>query len=403
LSDGVERALAPLRRFELARSALFWLPVYYLLFEQHLPAEQVLGLASIYYLAGVLLEVPSGIASDRLGRKPTLVIAAALQLVGAIAMVGAESLAGFAFAQACLSAAVAFVSGTDTSYLYEHLRSAGRESEVTEQEARLQRIGLFGMSFGAFAGGACGSLDLRLPYLLTALTSGLALASALRLVEPAHLLPAPERLDTAVLRRGLRDPVLRWGLGLAIAAMVFNHVPFELLQPYLSTLGAGSARLTPLTSGAVLGTTMWLAVVASRRAPALGRRLGLAGGALAGLSVQALVTGLLALAVHPILAAAFLLRSVPQALLQPLSRALLHPRLPDAHRATWFSFQSLVARLAFAAVLWLAAGRTRGLEHLDAPTLSTLFRVAWLGLLATILGLWFTRPRPSVPPTDPHR
>ena len=403
MSDIVERAIAPLRRFELARSALFWLPVYYLLFERHLPAEEVLRLASIYYLAGVLLEVPSGIASDRLGRRPTLIIAAALQLVGAIAMLGAESLAGFALAQGCLSAAVAFVSGTDTSYLYEHLRAAGRESEVAEQEARLQRIGLIGMSLGAFIGGAAGSVDLRLPYLLTALASAAALVSALRLVEPAHLIVATERLDARLVRRGLGDPVLAWGLGLAVAAMVFNHVPFELLQPYLAALGSGAGRLTPLASGAVLGATMWLAVVASRRSPALGRRLGLAGGAIAGLSVQALVTGLLGLAVHPLLAAAFLLRSVPQALLQPLLRALLHPRLPDAHRATWFSFQSLVARLAFAAVLWLAAGRTRGLEHLDAPTLTTLFRIAWLGLLATILCLWFTRPRSSDLSTEPSR
>ena len=40
--------------------------------------SEVLLLESVYYIAVVILEVPSGYVSDRMGRRPTLMAAAAL-------------------------------------------------------------------------------------------------------------------------------------------------------------------------------------------------------------------------------------------------------------------------------------------------------------------------------------
>ena len=73
---GLERNLKLYPWFAMVLEALFFAPVFFLLFSSKFPLEQVLQLEGIYYLAVVILEVPSGYFSDRLGRKPTLIISA---------------------------------------------------------------------------------------------------------------------------------------------------------------------------------------------------------------------------------------------------------------------------------------------------------------------------------------
>ena len=46
----------------------FWYPIFFLYFLARLPLVQVLQLEAIYYAGVVLLEVPSGWFSDRIGR-----------------------------------------------------------------------------------------------------------------------------------------------------------------------------------------------------------------------------------------------------------------------------------------------------------------------------------------------
>ena len=55
-------------------NCFFWMPVFSLFFNEHLTVAQVLRLEAIYYVAVVVLEVPSGFCSDVVGRKPTLLI-----------------------------------------------------------------------------------------------------------------------------------------------------------------------------------------------------------------------------------------------------------------------------------------------------------------------------------------
>ena len=55
-------------------NCFFWMPVFFLFFNEHLTVAQVLRLEAIYYVAVVVLEVPSGFFSDVVGRKPTLLL-----------------------------------------------------------------------------------------------------------------------------------------------------------------------------------------------------------------------------------------------------------------------------------------------------------------------------------------
>lgn len=387
-----------LARFEAARNALFWLPSFFLLFESQLPADRVLLLASIYYAASVALEVPSGYLSDRVGRRLTLAVGAALQCAGCACVALATDFWTFALGQAALAGANAFFSGTDTSLLYESLRATGREAELAEHEARIQRTGLVAMGLAALTGGLAASVDLRLPHALTAVASLFALLTCLRLAEPPRTSsPAAGRGTAGRVAGHLRDPVLRWVLGFAIAAMVFNHVPFEFLQPYLAAVAEGAqldvAVRAPQLAGLALGATMLLAALASRRALNLVQRLGSSGALVAALGIQVAVIGGLAVAIHPALALLLVLRSVPQALAQPVVRALVHPRVDGSVRATWLSLQSLVGRLAYTGALALAAVAAGDREALGADGLLTLLRGFGVAAAVALLALAAFRPR----------
>ncbi len=55
-------------------NASFWVPVFFLYLAAYLPLDAVLILEALYFFGVVIIEVPSGWFSDRLGRRPTMLI-----------------------------------------------------------------------------------------------------------------------------------------------------------------------------------------------------------------------------------------------------------------------------------------------------------------------------------------
>ena len=396
--DGLDANPQRLVAFEAARSALFFLPAFFLYFERALPVSQVLALEAIYYLAGTLLEVPSGFASDRLGRRAALLAAAGLQAIGAGILFWGSDFATFAIGQALLAGSWSFVSGTDTALLYESLVARDRAAESLRWETLLQRAGLIGLALSAILGGFLARISLAAGYAATAASSLVALFLATRLREaPRTSATGSPRLDVRGFLGQLREPWLRFGLAIAIAGMVFNHVPFEFLQPILRDALAGAnldqESETPLFSGLVLGSTMALGALVSGRVPALARRLGTARTLLLAHLLQTAAICVLAFVAHPIAAVVLLLRSVPQALTRPVLRSALHPRLAGDWRATWFSAQSFVAQSAFGAVLIASSIAVGDLDRLEGDELRRLLAAFGIAAVLTLVPLLLLVPR----------
>ena len=151
MSDG-ERAHRNLRLypFYVGGVAFYaWMPVFFLYFASQVSLADVLVLEAIYYATVVALEVPSGYFSDRVGRRPTLIIAAAALVASYLAFVFAGSFAGLALGQVLLAVGLSFNSGTDTSFHLASLEAAGRSDRYAEREASL------GASSRVFLEGLC--------------------------------------------------------------------------------------------------------------------------------------------------------------------------------------------------------------------------------------------------------
>ena len=121
--------------YALTSNAYFWMPVFVLYFLEHMSLADVLRLEAIYYIAVVVLEVPSGYFSDRVGRRPTLLISCASHIAACALFFFGASFGVFAVAQCLLAAGIAFNSGTDTSLHFDSLASVERQREYDGREA----------------------------------------------------------------------------------------------------------------------------------------------------------------------------------------------------------------------------------------------------------------------------
>lgn len=397
----MERNLTLYPWLHVGRSALFWLPVFVLYFSSLLAPADVLRLEALYYAGVVLLEVPSGYFSDRVGRRITLVIATLAWVAGAALLATSSEFWGLAAGQLLLATGMAFQSGTDSALLYDSLVVLDRDEEFASREARARSFGFASLAVSALLGGMLASLDLRLGHALTALVGLLAVAATVGMHEPPRTDSAASPLEQLrTVGAQLRKPVLRWTLAHAIGMTVAAHVPYELAQPWiealLANLDAGVAMAPPV-SGLVIFATMGLASLLGPWGPPLAKRIGVANTIMVAWGLTGLVLVSMALAIHPALLPFLCLRSAPSALSGPVLAALVHPELPSQVRATWLSLESLAGRLAFAGALTVAAAVLAEDTGWTPRAMQSLLWPAVVGSALWTMALWLTRPKRRVP------
>lgn len=383
----VERNPAVLNVLFAAQGALFWVPVFALVFSEHLTPADVLALEGVYYLAVVALEVPSGWLSDRLGRRPTLVASGLAWSLGALAIATGSTWSAFCVGQVGLAAGRAFASGTDSALLYESLVVTGDEARFRAHLGIATSFAFASLAVSAVVGGLLGAVDLRLPYVASVGSGLVALVAALALTEPPRVEQERTSLAFAV-RSAWSQPRVRWVLAVVVAMTVFTHIPYEVQQPWLQlTFGVDQAAML---SGAIVACSFASAALGSRRASIWGERLGFDVLLALCMLFLAAVMGLVALGPYALAAPLLAVRSLPTGLLGPLADAEIHPLLPSSIRATWLSVQSLAGRLAFATVLFLASFAVGDTWTMDAlRTLLVPGALASTALAAVLLA----RPR----------
>jgi predicted MFS family arabinose efflux permease len=316
--------------FQACRSLLLWQGVWFLYFQDVLSGAEALLLAAIYDIGTLILEVPSGYFSDRVGRRITLIIATLASLAGCLLLGFGDSFLVFALAQVMLGTGTAFASGTDNALLYDSLVATGEEHRVADHEARAWRFTFTALAASALAGGLIAMTAMHLTYLWTALGTAAAFLLVLMFREPPHAGEgfSPVNQARAITAR-LLHPGLAWLFVLTVAMYAFSHVPFVFAQPFIKDVltGIGQSAETPLVSGAIVASMMLTSVAAAWFTVPLSRRLGTTGLLLLAISMQVALIAVLAFAVHPAALALLLLRMVPDAFAKPIILAYVQPRI----------------------------------------------------------------------------
>lgn len=376
--------------------AFAWMPVFFLYFSERLSDfSQVVLLESVYYLAVPILEVPSGYFSDRVGRKPTLLISTVAFALAYVFYVFGDNFTVLAMAQVLLAAGISFNSGTDTSFHYDSLAMLNRQKEYDDREAVAERNGLIGGALAALGGGAVAVYDTSAAYVLSFVIALACLVIVFRFVEPRdHEKQAPEgqKFTAQVLQciGFMKKPVLLWLFVFALLMTVINHIPWEYYQPYIGQVsaarGSQTEKFTPLMSGGHMFVAMLIGAFAARRSIRWRDRVGIVPAMLSATVIQTIIIAAMAFYLHWAIVVLVVLRSVPGALGKPPLNAAIAPRVPQSHRATYFSLQSLAGRLSFSATLFAFSFVPDPQEAVTREAMATMLTIgACIGVAGLIL------------------
>ena len=392
--EALERNIRLYPWYASAFNTFFWMPVFFLYFNERFPLESVLRLEVIYYIAVVFFEVPSGYFSDSFGRRITLIASSAALVTAYSLFFFGGGFVLFAAAQICLAVGISFNSGTDTSFHFDSLAALGREKEFADREAGIARNIFLAGAGAAIVGGSVAMLQLRLAYGLSLPAALTAFFIALYATEPTtherkNVLSFGFFGQLKECLQSLRTPSLRWLFGYAVIMTVLNHVPYEFYQAYLGLLTLDLnlwTKSTPVVTGLHMGVAMLLGSWFASQSIRFRDWLGNVPLLLVSTLVQTAIITLMAFLLHPILAVLLLFRTLPRALMTAPLNAAVAPQVPQAQRATYLSLQSLAGRLSFAGVLFMLSLVAGSDKPTDWPSLSLILRlcsgISLVGLLA---------------------
>lgn len=117
-----------------------------------LSLTEIMLLQSWFLFWTVFLEVPTGAIADYLGRKQSMAIGALVNAVGAIVYVSAPNFAVFMLGEFLFAAGFTLISGALEAFVYDSLKSNGKESSSKKILGRLGSFHLAGIMLGALIG-----------------------------------------------------------------------------------------------------------------------------------------------------------------------------------------------------------------------------------------------------------
>lgn len=234
----------------------------------------VFVLQAIFAAMIAALEFPSGYLADRIGYRPTLIVGAALQVIGWFGYVAADGFASALAAELVLAVSLSMISGADSALLYESLLGVGDERLFARWFGRYRSLGNLAEGSAALIGSLVFVHAPRLPF---ALQSGLwliAIALGYALLEPVRdrgpVSSTRERMQKLVRYAALDAPRLRAIVALLVTLMLPAYAMVWILPTYVEAAGVSAGWLGPIWAAA--SYTVALGSIGSTW---LGRRFGL--------------------------------------------------------------------------------------------------------------------------------
>ena len=292
---------------------------------------------SISLVASLLLEVPWGVAAERIGYRRTLILCNAVFFVSKLVFWRADSFASFVLERLLLAVAISGLSGVDTSYLY----LSCREEDAQRVFGQYNAFGTAGLLLASFVYAAFLAGRYRLTALLTAVAYGAAALLTLPLTE---VRPPKQERQSALASFGQSARLLlktRGLLPLVLCGALFFET-CRMTTVFYSQLQFVRAGFTERAIG-MAGVIMSLAQLSSAKSASLTERFGQRRFGTAVLLLSALAFGAMALTANAALSLlAVLALCGAVCLFSPLSSALENRLIVTDDRATALSVNALL-------------------------------------------------------------
>lgn len=322
-----------------------------ILYFSQVSGSYTLGFAvlSVVTIASSLLEIPTGIFSDRVGRRKTVVIASMVSLLALGTYALANSFVILAIGSIFNGLGQALISGNNNALLHDSLKEENHEDDFPEKLGKVYAVAEVGFAVSTLLGGFIALLSLRAVMMASILPQFVCIIIALRLVESkTHTKTISENIFSH-LKEALQAFRTNFKLRqLSIAYIIDSTV--EMIDYELKP--AFNALIWPTWA---LGITRALDHISgffgSQYAGKVIKKFG-AIHSLLTLDVIVIINRAIFIGYPNILSPVMLsLNSFKALLSETANQTLLHSEFTDKHRATMGSLNSLGISLLFSLLI----------------------------------------------------
>jgi MFS family permease len=369
------------------------MPIVVLFYQENgLSMSQIFILKSIYSIAMVVTELPSGYLADVWGCRRTILLGAIMGTLGILIYSLSASFISFVFAEVILGVGFSFVSGADSAMLYDSLKAENREDEYVKFEGRITSGGNFAEALAGVAGGLLASISLRTPYYFQIFVAAIAIPAAFWLKEPQHIqdrIRLTMKQILSVVKLTYLQAEMRSAIFISSFTGAATLTYAWFVQPYFEKAGV------PVSVFGILWTLLNLTTgVFSMYSYKIERQLGRKGTLL--LIVVCISMGYILTSINASIAGISILFGfyMVRGIATPVLKDRINQHTDSKVRATILSIRNFEIRIIFAAV-----GPVLGYLT-DTFSLQTALLVA--GITYFVAGMWSIWPlaSPKPPPRE---
>jgi len=350
-NNNIQANIGKLFIIKALRWFLLIMPILILFFQENgLSMKEILILQSVFSIAIIIFEIPSGYFSDVIGRKITIIIATILSFAAFLLYSFAYSFNEFLIAEIIMGFGSSFLSGTDSAMLYDTLAQLKKESLYKKFEGHLVGIGNFSEGIASLLAGFVATISLRTPFFIEAGLMFLSIIVAITLIEPnRRRFKSPEGNIKGIIKiikfSIYEHKEIKWLIIYSgfITASTLTMVFF--IQPYFKLVNL------PLIYFGVIWAILNIAVgifsiYAHKYELKLGRKK-----ALISLIIFPFVSYLLLASTQSLWSLIFILPFYfTRAMNQPILKDYINRLVPSEMRATILSIKNLIGRAIFAII-----------------------------------------------------
>jgi MFS family permease len=314
-----------------------------------LSVAEVMLVQAAFGGALAVFEFPSCYLADRIGYRPTMIVASILSIAAWSLYSVASDFSGVVLAEVLMGLGISLVSGTNSAMLYESLANRGDPERFAHWFGRARFFAQMAEGSAALVAGLLFAISVRLPFYLMVAVWVVNLGVALLLVEPRYARHSVQRplahmrsLITFVARRA---PRLRALFAVGIVIGLSSFIPVWLVALYARDSGVPVSWIGPIWAIANYSVAL-----GSLMSPRLSRRAGT-------LPIMLGCIGLIALGyfgmglTHAWWGFAFYFAfNLSRGISAPILAQAEQEEIPSGDRASLVSMRSLLFRAGFIAL-----------------------------------------------------
>jgi len=325
------------------------MPIIVLFYEDHgLGLQDVFILKSVYSIAAVILEIPSGYLADVWGRKKCLISGCILFFGGYLCYSMTGSFGMFIIAELLLGIGQTLVNGADSALLYDTTAHYKKDQLYLRYEGRITMIGNFAEAVAGIIGGLLAVYSLRYPFYGQVFVAFIGIPAAFALTEykgenkiqsPLHEIMRIIKYSLVTNKKLCYNIFYSGIIGAATLTMAW------FVQPYLMYMNTPTSYYGIIWT--ILNLTVGLAALYSDR---IERYFGM--NRMNIVILIMIVGGYIALAYNltPIGLLILLIFYIFRGFATPILKGYINQMTFSEMRATVLSIRNFVIRLIFAAV-----------------------------------------------------